>query len=107
MHLSDRAIHPVTPSLSEHLIISPLATVANAAPLPGGLGSYELAMDLLFKTLPAKPMEPGQGLAVALVYRFVTIAIATIGVVFYLLNRRRVCEVVAEIELEQHGTEAE
>jgi uncharacterized membrane protein YbhN (UPF0104 family) len=101
MHFSDRSIHPTTPSLTEHLIISPLASVASAAPVPGGLGTYEFAMDYLFQKIPARTVEKGQGLSVAVVYRLLTVIIAGIGVVYYLLNRQALSEAVSSLESEK------
>ncbi len=97
IHLADRAIFPMTPSLGEHMVISPLATAAGGFPVPGGLGTYEFAMHYLFHQLPKAQLEQGQGLAVALCYRLMTITIAGIGALVYVLNRRDVVEVVSEI----------
>lgn len=98
IRFADQGIHPLTPTLTEHFIISPLAGLAGAAPVPGGLGTFELAMDYLYETLPSRTLERGQGLSVAVVYRLFTIFIACVGIGFYLLNRRTVLEVVSEIE---------
>lgn len=96
MHFADRAVHPVTPRIQEHLIISPLATTASAAPVPGGLGTYEFAMDYLYDKLPKQrfvkgskvpTIGKGQGLAVAIIYRLMTILIAAVGVLYYLMYR--------------------
>ena len=94
----DLALHPEVPKLAEHMIISPLASVASAAPVPGGLGTYEAAMDFLFQRLPSKPTVDGQGLHVAIVYRLITIVIAAIGAVYYALNRGEITQVVSEID---------
>jgi uncharacterized membrane protein YbhN (UPF0104 family) len=88
----------VSPSLAEHLIISPLATAATAAPVPGGLGTYEFAMDYFYQKIPVETLEQGQGLAVAVVYRVMTILIACVGLVYYLLNRTAVSDAVSAIE---------
>jgi len=94
----DLALHPAVPKMAEHMVISPLASVASAAPVPGGLGTYEAAMDFLFNRLPSRPTEDGQGLHVAIVYRLLTIVIAAIGAVYYAFNRQEISEVVSEIE---------
>ena len=119
MHFSDRAVHQVTPTFSEHAIICPLANAASAAPVPGGLGTYEFTVDYLFSNVPDRKyvadeeleetsvngvarIEKGQGMAVAVLYRLMNILIACIGVGYYLLNRKEVSEATASIEAEQN-----
>lgn len=102
----DLAIHPETPQLTEHMIISPLASVASAAPVPGGLGTYEAAMSFLFEHLPREPTEDGQGLHVSIIYRLMTIAIAAIGAIYYFLNRDKISEAVSAIETDSAGKTA-
>ena len=77
-------------SLADHLVVVPMAMVAGSLPLPGGLGSFEWALDFLYRGLSpaAHPIE--NGLIVALGYRVATIAIATIGVVFYFVSKREI-----------------
>ena len=104
IHWSDRAIHPNAPTLREHVMISTLATAASGLPLPGGLGTYEFAMDYSFRELPETTTEVGQGIAVALCYRLITVCIAAIGVVFYWLNRNQVREAVHELESETNSS---
>ena len=90
-----------TPTLGEHMIIVPLSNVAGAIPfMPGGLGTFEFAMEKLYDIIPAN--GPGEviGVLVALTYRIVTIAIAAVGVVFYWTSRREVQEVMTEAEHE-------
>ena len=100
IHFADRAVHPVTPRLTEHFVISPLAMVATAAPVPGGLGTYEFAMNFLYEKLPSQTMEEGQGFSVAVLYRLLTIVIAAIGVVYYWLNRSEISQAVSALETE-------
>ena len=38
------------PTFSEHFLIEPIAMVANAVPLPGGLGGMEFALDFLYQS---------------------------------------------------------
>lgn len=104
IHLADRAIFPITPSLGEHMVISPLATAAGGLPVPGGLGTYEFAMHYLFQQLPKAQLEQGQGLAVALCYRLMTITIAGLGALVYVLNRQDVGQVVSEIRSGRAGS---
>ena len=107
IHLADRSIHATTPTLGEHLIISPLATVAAAAPVPGGLGTYEFAMDYLYARIPAAGVEQGQGLAVAVVYRVLTVGLAIIGGVFFFANRSGIRQAMSDMEAEHHSAPGE
>jgi hypothetical protein len=78
---------PDAPTLSEHLVIVPLANLVGALPFtPAGLGTYELAMETLYRIVPANPSVPG--VTVALLYRLLTIGVAAIGVVVYWTSRR-------------------
>ncbi|MBC8351826.1 MAG: flippase-like domain-containing protein [Planctomycetes bacterium] len=95
-----RGLFGQTPTLGEHLIIVPLSNVAGAIPfMPGGLGTFEFAMEKLYEYVPTA--GPGEviGVLVALSYRIVTIAIAAIGVVFYWTSRREVQAVISAAEL--------
>ncbi|MEO8497943.1 MAG: lysylphosphatidylglycerol synthase transmembrane domain-containing protein [Planctomycetota bacterium] len=90
-----RGLFGQTPTLAEHMVIVPLSNVAGGIPfMPGGLGTFEFAMKELYIYVPAN--GPGEviGVLVALSYRIVTIAIATVGVVYYWTSRREVLEVM-------------
>lgn len=94
-----RGLFGQTPTFGEHMIIVPLSNVAGAIPfMPGGLGTFEYAMEKLYLFVPAA--GPGQviGVLVALCYRIVTIAIAGVGVVYYWTSRREVQAVIHEAE---------
>jgi uncharacterized protein (TIRG00374 family) len=92
-------LFPQTPTLVEHQIISPLANVAGALPVaPAGLGTFEYAMAALYEYIPRHHGGMGRGLAVALCYRIMTLAIAVIGVVYYLWNRPLVEQLTHDAE---------
>lgn len=94
-----RGLFGQTPTLGEHMIIVPLSNVAGAIPfMPGGLGTFEFAMEKLYIYVPAN--GPGEviGVLVALTYRIVTIAIAAVGIVYYWTSRREVREVIKTAE---------
>jgi hypothetical protein len=94
------AIFDQAPTLTEHFIIVPLANVAGAIPItPAGLGTFELAMDQLYDLVPAQPQADGT--IVALAYRFMTIVIAMVGVVYYWFSRREVTEILSAAENEE------
>jgi uncharacterized protein (TIRG00374 family) len=73
------------PDFVSHLVISPVSNLAGSIPLPGGIGAYETMFEALYLRagIPA-----GNGLAIALCFRIVTILLAMIGVVYYLRNKR-------------------
>lgn len=99
MYLVAAAVFPAHPTLTEHFIILPLSLVAGAIPLaPAGLGTFEAAMKILYRVVPAHP--GGDGFLVALVFRVITIAIAMVGVGYYWLGRREVGELLREAERE-------
>jgi len=79
------------PTFVQHLVISPVSNLAGSIPLPGGIGAFELMFEELYVRAG---MPVGNGLAIALCFRIVTILLAMIGVVYYLRSKR---------ELEQLG----
>jgi uncharacterized protein (TIRG00374 family) len=92
------------PTLLENLIITPLTMVCAALPIsPAGLGTLELALEGLYRLLPAEAVQPGQGLVVALAFRVTQIGVLVIGVIYYWADRREVSELIHEAELEQAG----
>jgi uncharacterized protein (TIRG00374 family) len=99
LFLVARALFGDAPTLAEHMLIVPLSMAAGALPLsPSGLGSLEFAMTELYKLVPATVSENVSGILVALVFRLVTIAIAAVGVVYYLTARAKVQEVLDAAE---------
>jgi glycosyltransferase 2 family protein len=77
------------PTLQQHFMVVPPGTAVGALPLaPGGLGIQEGAIAGLFRVLPDLP-DGYSPLLVATVYRLVTVAIAGIGVAYYLASHGR------------------
>jgi uncharacterized protein (TIRG00374 family) len=103
IHLADKGLFRVTPTFVEHMIISPLSSVAGGLPIaPGGLGTYEFAMRYLFNHVPRMSgLQPGQGLVVALCYRLITLIVALAGVVYYWAHRQEVRDVIEEAREEE------
>jgi hypothetical protein len=100
LYMAALATLPETPSLESHFMIVPLSMVAGALPLtPAGLGTFELAMDQLYKLLPVPPCS--DGILVAIAYRVMTIVIAMIGVGYYWASRREVRQLLDEAEQPQ------
>lgn len=98
VYLVARGLFRDIPSLGTHVMIVPMALLANTLPLPGGLGALEAALDLLYQAvLPAEAVG-SQGFLVALGYRIITMAVAMIGGVYYLLGRREVARLIHEAE---------
>lgn len=93
--LISAGIYESHPNLKEHFMVVPPGMAAGALPLaPGGLGYQEGALAGLFKQLPDLP-EQFSPILVATVFRLVTIAIAGIGLMFYLTSRKQELSFVA------------
>jgi hypothetical protein len=93
------AISPTAPNVSESFVIVPLGMVAGAIPLvPGGLGTFEGAMEYLYDHMPATETEAGLGLFAALAYRLMTVVIAMLGICYYLADRRQIREAMDEMD---------
>jgi hypothetical protein len=98
-YLVARGLPIKAPSWSEHLVIVPVAGLVGAVPLtPNGLGTTELAIKELYKRMPDVEVSPGAGTLVGIGRRMTDIAVALIGLTFYLGHRREVGEVFAEAE---------
>ena len=87
-----RGLSDVHPTLAQHLVISPIAMVANAVPLPGGLGGMEAAVAYLYRAFSSAQMPAEHGFVVALGFRFILLFIAGIGLCFYLSSKREIKE---------------
>jgi uncharacterized membrane protein YbhN (UPF0104 family) len=61
--------------------------VANAAPLPGGLGGMELALKFLYEAFSFET-----GVIVGFAFRFSLLCVAALGAIFWFLNRKGVTE---------------
>lgn len=99
-YLVARGLPMQEPSLAEHMVIVPCAALVGALPLtPSGLGTMEYALDELYKAMPGGVgIVTGDGALVGLGRRVTDIAVALVGLVFYLSHRREVSEVYAEAE---------
>jgi len=108
IYLAARGILPRAPSLADHFVAVPLAMVTGVLPLPvGGLGAFEGVLEFLYRRIPAGlAAEKGMGLLAAFAYRLVTVAIAAVGMGYYLAGRREVASLVQAAEQES-AAEAE
>jgi uncharacterized protein (TIRG00374 family) len=88
------------PTWAEHLVIVPTAALVGAIPVtPSGLGTMELAVEELYKTMPGGDEDrKGDGTIVALGRRATEVVVAMLGLVFYITHMRQVREVYAEAE---------
>lgn len=108
VYLVARGLPGDDPSLGTHFVIVPLALVAGAIPLPGGLGAVEYALDYLYRGVATISIGERHGFLVALTYRVITMLLASIGFIYYLHDRREVRSVIAEsdIEIKPEASEA-
>lgn len=82
-------IYPDCPSLKQHFLVVPVGMAAGAVPLtPGGVGIQEGAIVGLFKRLPSLP-ETYSPVLVATIYRLITLAIAGVGLAYYVASHGR------------------
>jgi uncharacterized protein (TIRG00374 family) len=88
------------PTWSEHLVVVPVASLVGAIPAtPNGLGTMELAVEELYQHMPgATGARQGDGTMVTLAHRVTMMAVALVGLVFYLGHRAEVRQVYAEVE---------
>lgn len=85
-----------SPSFAAHFVIVPIATVAAAVPLPGGLGAFEMALDLLYRSATGAAVGMQQGFVVALAFLVIKLLIAAVGIGLYLVSRRSIAELIRE-----------
>lgn len=105
-YLVARGLPMHEPTWEEHLVIVPVAGLAGSLPItPNGLGTTEFAIDSLYQAMPGgQDIKTGDGTMVSLGRRLTDIAVAMVGMVFYMLHRREVQEAYAEAEeLEEEG----
>lgn len=83
------ATYTHAPTLQQHFMVVPPSMAVGALPIaPGGLGVQEGAIAGLFKTLEEIP-ENYSPILVATVYRLITVAIAGVGMGYYLASHGR------------------
>jgi uncharacterized membrane protein YbhN (UPF0104 family) len=96
-YLVSRGLPVTAPSLVEHMVIVPVASLAGAIPVtPAGLGTLELATDKLYDAMPG--VEAGVGTIVTLAHRLTMAAVAIVGLIYYFAYRAEVRDVMAEAE---------
>lgn len=87
-----RGLYRSTPSLIDHFTLYCLGNVGSIIPLSAG--PLEYFLDELYPLFPVVSgeieIEPGYGMTVGIAYRLATVAVALIGVLFYVFSRNEV-----------------
>jgi glycosyltransferase 2 family protein len=85
-------------SLGLYFVLWPLSSAVGVLPLP--FGPTEAVLDYLYSHIPQAGVSiaEGQGLVIALCYRFITVLVAALGIGYYFRNRREVSEAIHEDE---------
>jgi hypothetical protein len=99
-YLVARGLPVQAPTLAQHFVIIPAATLAGAIPAtPSGLGAMEAAVNALYQAVPSPAtIPPGDGTLVALGQRATMILVAVVCLVFYLSRRTDLRNVMHEVE---------
>ena len=92
------------PGYWAHLLLIPIAELAGVVvPLPGGVGALEGAVGFCYQQFNeavggavSGETAWAAGLSAAVVYRCISIIVATIGIGYYLTSRREIDEVLEE-----------
>lgn len=100
IYLIARGLPGNVPPLSLHFVIVPLSMVTQV--IPFSIGPLELVMKILYANMPAGigPIADGQGFVIAICYRLITLLIASLGIYYYLGNRKEVTEAMHEEQQE-------
>ena len=94
---------PAHPTYSQHFVIAPIAMVANAVPLPGGLGGLEFALDYLYRAFSVAQLPTEHGFVVALGFRLILLSVAMIGVFVYLSRRKEIDSLSKDVGAPESG----
>ena len=107
IYFTASGLYQHVPSLLDHVVIVALSNAISTIPIsPSGVGTYEAAMDYLYRAIGGDEVPASAGFAVALCYRAMTIVVAGIGVVYYWTSRAMVKEMREEAkELATHEDE--
>jgi hypothetical protein len=99
-YLVARGLPVRAPNFAQHLMIVPAANMAGAIPLtPSGIGTLEAAAEALYQAVPANPrIVEGDGTLVALAHRMTMIAVAMLGMLYYVGHRAELRDMLSEVE---------
>jgi len=87
------------PTLADHFLIEPIAMVANAAPLPGGIGGMEIAVDFLYQSFSKADNPAENGIVVAFAFRFTLLLISSFGAVAWFVNRTQFSQMYRTVSI--------
>jgi uncharacterized membrane protein YbhN (UPF0104 family) len=87
------------PTMAQHFVIAPIAMLANAVPLPGGLGGMEAALDFLYLGFSGADIPTEHGFVVALGFRLILLLVAVIGVFVYVSHRKEIKSLQADMNV--------
>ena len=73
------------PRFLDHFIIEPIAMVSNAIPVPGGIGTMEMAMKFLYLAFGSN-----NGVIVGFTFRFALLLVSALGGLVWFWNRDQV-----------------
>lgn len=80
------------PSFTDHFVIEPIAMVSNAAPLPGGIGGMESAMEFLYITFGSS-----NGVVAGFAMRLSLLVVNGIGAIVWFKNRDQVADLEKQV----------
>jgi hypothetical protein len=83
------------PPIGSIAIIVPPSMCAGALPI----GAFEMTLNLLFRAISPAGAPQNVGFLIAIAYRVIQVAIAAIGLVYWLASRREVTELIHEAEV--------
>ncbi|REK42329.1 MAG: UPF0104 family protein [Planctomycetota bacterium] len=103
-YFCSRALPGEAPPLLAQFAVVPIGLLSSAIPLPAAaLGAFEATMDFLYRRIGVGLETPVTGLLVTLAFRVLSVALAMVGVGYYLRRRREVDEAYHAAELEEEG----
>lgn len=79
------------PAFLDHFVIEPISMVSNAIPVPGGIGTMEVAMKFLYLAFGSE-----NGVIVAFAFRFSLLFVSALGAIVWFWNREQVDAVAEE-----------
>ncbi len=83
------SLDPAGPGIDAYFLIAPLSMVANAVPLPGGLGGMELMLDFLYRLFSPHAESPPSVL-IAFTFRFLLLGVSALGAIAWMIDRRSI-----------------
>ncbi|MEL7496149.1 MAG: lysylphosphatidylglycerol synthase transmembrane domain-containing protein [Planctomycetota bacterium] len=79
------------PGFLDHFIIEPIAMVSNAIPVPGGIGTMEMAMKYLYLAFGSE-----NGVIIGFAYRFALLSVSALGALVWFWNKDQVEKLTTE-----------